>query len=268
MTASLIITLRETLEIALIVGIVLAYLNKTENFSHRKYVWWAVVAGTLISVVLAVIFQNYLGGFEGRAEEIYEGITMFIAAGLLTWMILWMLKQRTMIKKNLESKVEAHLQENHPIGIFVLVLVGVLREGIETVIFLQGVKAQSGAEGYDLPGALMGIVAAILIGYILFKGIAKVPLKQFFTVSSVILILFAAGLFAHGIHEFEEAGLLTIYVEHLWDVNWFIDEKGTFGSILKGIFGYNGNPSLLEVAFYWVYLVAIGISWRMIGKKA
>ena len=137
MTSSLIITLRETLEAALIVGIVLAYLNKTLNFKHKKCVWDAVVMGVVLSVFLAFIFQTYLGGFEGRAEQIYEGVRMVLASGLLTWMILWMLKQRHFLKKNIESKVQAHVEENHPLGIFLLVLVGVLREVIETVIFLQ-----------------------------------------------------------------------------------------------------------------------------------
>lgn len=265
MFASLIITLRETLEAALIVGILLAYLNKTLNQKHKKFVWYGVLGGIFISLVLAFIFNNYLGGFEGRSEQIYEGVTMFIAAGLLTWMILWMLKQRHSIKRDLENKAESHIKKDHYWGLFFLSFVGVAREGIETVIFLQAAALQSG--GNVMWGALLGIVIAVIVSYLLFKGLAKVPLKKFFTVTSILLILFAAGLVAHGLHEFEEAGIIPIYIEHLFDVNGVIDENGNFGSILKGLFGYNGNPSLLEVLSYWVYIVAIAGLWVKIDVK-
>ncbi|MBI4232799.1 FTR1 family protein, partial [Candidatus Peregrinibacteria bacterium] len=224
MTAALIITLRETLEAALVAGIVLAYLDKTGNFSHKKYVWYGVSFGVLLSLCLAWIFQRYLGGFEGRAEEIYEGVTMIIAAGLLTWMILWMMKQRSKIKANIEGKVEAHLVGDHPWGILFLVFVGVLREGIETVIFLQAALQQSDGAGV-LTGGLIGIVLAVVLAWVVFKGVMKVSLKKFFTVTGVLLIFFAAGLLAHGIHEFEEAGVLPQYVEHVWDINPMLDEK-------------------------------------------
>lgn len=263
MMESLIITLRETLEAALIVGILLAYLNKTLNLKHRKFVWWGVFGGVVLSVVLAFVFQTYLGGFEGRTEELYEGVAMFVAAGLLTWMILWMLKQRHAIKKNLENKAQAHIEKDYPWGLFWLVFVGVAREGIETVIFLQAAALNSEG-GSVIGGAILGIVLALILAYALFRGIVRVPLRKFFTVTSVLLILFAAGLLAHGVHEFEEAGVFPVYGEHIWDTNDVIDENGTFGSLLKGLFGYNGNPSLSEVLVYFSYLVLITIAWRRI----
>lgn len=266
MSEALIITLRETLEAALVVGILLAYLNKTLNFKHRKYIWWGVGAGVALSVVLAFVFQSFFGGFEGKTEELYEGVTMIVAAGLLTWMILWMLRQRKAIKKNLEDKAQMHIEKDHYWGLFWLTFVGVAREGIETVIFLQAAVVNSSGIGV-LSGAVLGIVLALVMAYILFKGIVRVPLKAFFTFTGVLLILFAAGLFAHGIHEFQEAGVLPIYIEHLWDVNSVIDEKGSFGSIMKGLFGYNGNPSLLEAGGYVLYLVLISLAWWKIESK-
>ncbi len=265
MTAALIITLRETLEASLVVGIVLAYLTKTKNEKHKKYVWGAVGAGILVSAVLAYVFERYFGGFEGSAEQIYEGVMMVFAAGLLSWMIWWMLKQRSGIKANLENKVSIHVKEDHPLGIFTLVFVSVLREGIETVIFLKAAFLASDSD-LQMTGALLGIAIAIVVSFTLFKGIAKVPLRKFFGITSVLLILFAAGLLAHGIHEFQEAGVVPILNEHIWDINHILDEKGSFGGILKGLFGYNGNPSLIEVLSYSGYLILAGLVWREIEK--
>ncbi len=275
MFSSLIITLRETLEAALVVGIVLAYLKHIMNKEAVKYVWSAVVAGIVLSILLAFGF-NFIGGFEGVVEEVYEGVMMILAGGLLTWMILWMFKQRASLKKNLENKVALHIDGGNYWGVFALVLASIAREGIETVIFLQAALIQSDGSSV-LVGAVSGIVIAIVMSVLLFKGIAKVPLRKFFTFSSVLLIMFAAGLFAHGVHEFQEAGLIPVVVEHVWDMNPAVvsegvypimHEKGVIGSLLKGLFGYNGNPNLLEVITYFLYLAVITVVWRSIDKTA
>jgi high-affinity iron transporter len=266
MSAALIITLRETLEAALIVGILLAYLDKTRNLQHRGYVWGGVGLGLLASVILAIVFKVYLGGFEGRAEEIYEGVAMMIAAGLLTWMILWMINQRHHLSKKLEEKARTHIEKDHPWGLLLLAFVGVAREGIETVIFLQGAALQSSEKGL-LVGGVAGMLIAIVLAFVLYKGILKFPLRKFFTISGILLILFAAGLFAHGIHEFQEAGVVPVVSEHIWDVNHILDEKGDVGSLFKGLFGYNGNPNLLEVLGYGLYLLIIAGIWVRIDKK-
>lgn len=275
MIAALLITLRETLEASLIVGIILAYLNKTQNKKQKRVIWYGVAGGVLLSVVLAFVFNRYLGGFEGRNEELYEGVMMLTAGGLLTWMILWMITQRKHVKARLENKIEAHLESGHTRGLFFLTFVGVAREGIETVIFLQAATIQSDA-GSVLTGGILGIVIAIALAYILFKGVAKVPLRSFFTFTSVLLIFFAAGLMAHGVHELEEAGVVPIVIEHLWDINPevvqegvypLMHEKGAVGSLLAGLFGYNGNPSLVEVLTYLAYMVVIFLVWGVIEKK-
>ncbi|MBL4694659.1 FTR1 family protein [Candidatus Gracilibacteria bacterium] len=266
MSAALVITLRETLEAALIVGILLAYLKKTQGAKGVRYVWGGVVAGIVLSLVLAWVFGAYLGGFEGQAEELYEGVMMLVAAGLLTWMILWMLKQRRNIKKDLENKASMHLKNSRPWGLFALSFVGVAREGIETVIFLQAALVSSdGAE--VLWGGLLGIVLAIVLAFALFKGAVEIPLKKFFTFTSVILILFAAGLVAHGVHELQEAMVVPVIAEHIWDINGILNEKGAFGSFLKGLFGYNGNPNLLEVVAYFLYLMGIAVVWQRLESK-
>ncbi len=275
MVAASLITLRETLEASLVVGIMLAFLSHTGNRHHKKYVWLGVVAGALCSLALAFVFHMVLGGFTEISENIYEGVTMFVAAGLLTWMILWMIVQGRSMKRHIESEVAEHVENNHALGIFLLSFISTSREGVETVIFLRAafLNAQVGAH---FVGALFGIGIALLLAYCMFKGFSVIPLRQFFTVTSVLLLLFGAGLVAHGIHEFQEAGFLPGIIDQVWDLNPpmlangafpLLHEQGAIGELLKSIFGYNGNPSLLEVLGYVTYIGAIAVLWRKMTRR-
>lgn len=257
MFESFLITSRETLEASLVVGIVLAYLNKTSNQNYKKTVYYGIAFGILTSILAAIVFTFVAGGFEGKAEEVFEGTTMLIGAFLLTTMILWMMRQRH-IAKEIEGKVEKHLTSSKPIfshlGIFMLISVAIIREGVETVIFL---NAANYASKVNFIGGTLGIIIAIIIGYLFFVSAKRINLKKLFNISSILLILFAAGLVAHGVHELEEAGIVNPLIEHLWDTNSVINENGIFGGFLKGLFGYNGNPSLVEVLSYVGYLILI-----------
>jgi high-affinity iron transporter len=272
MIPSFIITFRETLEAALIVGIVLSYLARTRQTKYNNVVYVGIGSAIFASIIGALLFNTLAGGFSGRAEELFEGIVMLIGAFLLTTMILWMMKQRH-IAAELEDRVASEVGEAHRFGIFSLVFVAVLREGIETVIFL-GAASFVSAES-NLIGAVAGIGAAILLGYAIFVGSMKINLKKFFNITSILLVLFAAGLVAHGVHELQEAGVVPIVIEHLWDINPAVNPDGSYpllhengyvGSILKGLFGYNGNPSLIEVSSYVGYLLLVGGLWRRIER--
>ncbi len=257
MITGFLITFRETLEAALVVGIVLAYLVAIKQSGYKKFVWWGVLFGILASIVGAIIFTALFGGLSGRTEEIFEGVLMFVAAGLLTTMVLWMMKQGKYVVQHLEKQIFKEISEKHAFGLMALVFFAVLREGIETVIFL---GAASRIEVANIFGPILGIGVALVVSWLFFWGATKLRIGRFFKVTSIILVFFAAGLIAHGVHEFQEAGVLPTIIEHVWDMNWFIDEKGGLGSILKALFGYNGNPSLLEVMSWSAYLIlAFGI---------
>ncbi len=265
MTAATLITLRETLEASLVVGIVLAYLQASGNRRLDRYVWWGVVAGIAASISVALVAEGLFGGFTGRAEEIYEGTTMLVGAGLLTWMILWMLRQGRLMRSHIEGEVRSHVEHEYPWGIFTLTLVSTAREGVETVIFLRATIAHTGI-GYHFLGSAIGIATAIVIAFLLFQGVKLVPLRSVFTATSVLLLLFAAGLVAHGVAEFQEAGLLPFLTMKVWDTSVLLPEKGTLGSFAKAIFGYNADPSTLEVSSYLLYLLGISWGWRRIAR--
>lgn len=272
MIPSFIITFREVLEAALVVGIVLSYLVRTKQTQYNNIVYLGVASGIVASIIGAVIFSSLAGGFTGRAEKIFEGITMLVGAFLLTTMILWMMKQKH-VAQELEHRVATELTKRHKFGLCLLVFVAILREGIETVIFLNA--ASFVAANNSIFAALAGIVAAILLGYAIFLGSMKINIKKFFNITSIILILFAAGLVAHGMHELQEAKIITTVIEHVWDINPPINpdgsypilhEKGYMGSILQSLFGYNGNPSLIEVLSYIVYLAFVVVLWKRVER--
>jgi len=246
---------------SLVIGIILAYLQRTDKESYKKTVWMGVAFGLGLSVLTAILFNVFAGGFEGRAEELFEGVTMLIGVALLTTMILWMMRQRR-IAEHIHSKVDTHLAKDaifSHLGLFFLAMIAVLREGVETVIFLNAVRYSS---GLSLIGGLLGVAVAIGLGWLFFYESRKINLKKLFTFSSVLLILFAAGLVAHGVHELEEAKVLDPLISPLYSINGVVNENSVLGSFLKGLFGYNGNPSLLEALSYWVYLGAVGVMWK------
>lgn len=273
MISSFIITFRETLEAALVVGIVLSYLVKTKRTQHNNVVYLGVVSAIVVSLIGAYLFNVLAGGFEGRAEQIFEGSSMLFAVIMLTSMILWMMNQKH-IATELHQKVDMELNEQHKAGLFLVVFASVLREGIETVIFLGATTFVSVGQN-NIIGALLGIAIVIIIAYFIFIAGKKINIKIFFNVTSVFLILFAAGLVSSSIHEFQEAGILPETIEHVWNINPQVEIGGTYpimhqegfiGSILHSLIGYDASPSLLQLIGYLAYISLIMISWINIKK--
>jgi len=267
MLAGFLLSLREGLEAALVIGIVLAALRKTNRSGMSIAVWQGLVAAIVASLV-AGLALNWLGaGFEGRAEQIFEGLAMLVAAFLLTWMIFWMQRQGANQKKNLESGVSQAAGQSSRWAMFWLAFFAVGREGLELVLFLVATKLASGGVQTSL-GAFVGLLTAGLLGWILFTSSNRLRIDQFFRITNFLLIFFAAGLVAHGVHEFNEAGIVPSIIEHIWDINPILNEKQPVGQFLTALFGYNANPSLSESLAYLTYFLGVGVLWKVITIKS
>ncbi len=267
MIASFLLALREGLEAALIVGLTIGVLTKMKRREQTPAVWAGVGAATAVSLIVALALNWAGAAFEGRAEEIFEGITMFLASAVLTWMIFWMARQGRQVQAGLQADVKIALARGGRWGLFAIAFFAVVREGIETALFLTAAAMTSSAQQV-LIGGLAGLAAAAVLGWVLFATAVRLNVRRFFQVTSILLILFAAGLMAHGIHEFNEAGLIPSVIEHVWDMNHILDENSAVGVTLKALFGYNGNPSLTEILGYIGYFAAIFLGLRQAERGA
>jgi high-affinity iron transporter len=244
---------REGLEASLIVGIVLGYLAKTENRGYFRLIWLGTAAAVAVSVAAGAALFFTIGELEGRGEQIFEGVAMLSAVAVLTWMIFWMRKQAANIKKELEAKLASAIAAGSAIGLASVVFFAVLREGVETALFLFAIGESSTPLATGI-GAVVGLTISVSLGVAIYMGSRRLNLRQFFTATGVLLIVFAAGLLAHSVHEFQEAGILPETVEHLWNTNGIVGEDSHFGKFLTALFGYNGDPSALEVGVWITYL--------------
>lgn len=202
---SFVITLRECFEAALIVGLIMAYLNKTGNLrTHAQSVWAGVGFAIAFSVLVGVILFVSVGELEGTAEQLYEGVAMVVAAVVVTWMVFWMRKQAATIGSHLREQVGASILAGGGLALAAVAFIGVAREGLETALFL---FASAGDDGLlvTLVGATLGALTAIGLGIAFYRGALRLDLKRFFTVTGVLVIGFAAWLLSGAVHEFGEA---------------------------------------------------------------
>ncbi len=255
MAPAFLITFRESLEAAVIVGILLAVLRTMGQSKRSIFIWSGAGVGIILSLIFAWVFKTFLGGFEGAAEEIYEGIMMLFAAGLITHLLFWMQKHSHQIKESLERKVTDILERKELWLLFFLACFSVLREGVETVIFLQAISLQSDSV-FAFWAASVGCLAAIILAIAIFWSSKSISPKKFFQATSVFLVFVAAGLLAHAIVEFQGAGVLPTLIKPVFDLSGVLSESEGLGAILKALFGYDANPSLIALIAYGGFLFA------------
>ncbi len=260
MLPSFLLALREGLEIALIVSIVFGALHQFKRKDLSATVILGVASAVLVSAVIAVLLNLMGTSLEGDSEAIFEGIMMWTAAGVLTWMILWMQARASRIKQLIQEDVSLASRAGK-LSLFFVAFIAVVREGIELALFFTASVFTSNL-AQTAAGTLVGLGLAALVGWGLFRATIRLNLKRFFQVTSLLLILFAAGLVAHGTHEFNEVGLIPGIVDPMWDTNFALDESSIPGQILNTLFGYNGNPSLTELFSYLLYFAVLFFATR------
>lgn len=257
--SALLIALREGVEMALVVGIVLAYLGHTGTMRAARWVWSGVAAAAAVSVGVFLLLLALQAEFEGTTEQLFEGVTMTLAAAFLTWMILWMLGNARYLRAELHRGVEAALARGGAAwGLFLLVFFAVVREGVELVLLLYAAPGEG-----KLVGTIVGLAIAVGVGVAIYAFGRRIDLRSFFRISSALLILFAAGLLAHAAHEFAEAGLLAaVEGPKLWSTKALMPDNSGIGSVLRALLGYQDEPTVLELGTYAGYFVAVWLLWR------
>lgn len=259
--ATFIIVFRETLEAGLIVGIILAMLSRLKAMRYAPHVWWSAAVAVAISILAGWVLSLSTKVAQGQWEKIIEGVISLAACAVLTHMVFWMDKQARRIRPEIEHKIEVAVVREELPAIILLPFFAVLREGVETVLFLAAVAIQS-SRSVSLAGGFLGGMLAVGVTYVIFACGRRIPLRTLFRSTGVLLLLIAAGLLAYGIHELQELKWIPTLIYPVWNTNHILNEKEGLGSFLKALFGYNGNPSLLEVMAYVSYLVGVVIALR------
>ncbi len=256
--------LREGVEAALIVSIILAYLAKTGNQRHFGKIWLGAGVAVALSTAIGVLLFVTIGGFEEPAEQIFEGFAMIVAATVVTWMLFWMRRTSANIKGTLHAGVDRALVEGSVFGLAILAFTAVIREGIETALFLMGQATAAGTEATStLVGAIIGLALAVAIGYGLYRGARIVNLRTFFAWTGIALIFIAAGLLSHAVHEFIEAGWITYGTATAFDISSVLPHDpeagpmGVVGSILRALVGYSSTPEWITLAAWLAYVVVV-----------
>jgi high-affinity iron transporter len=266
LTTGLLTGLREGVEAALIVSIVLAYLAKTGNQRYFPRIWAGAGLAILVSAVIGLILWVTVTGFEEPAEQIFEGATMLLAAAVVTWMLFWMRRTSANIKGQLHSGIDRALTEGGVWALSLLAFTAVIREGIETSLFLLGqvtaaTEADAGAGG-TLIGALIGLAIAAGLGYGFYRGARVINLQTFFRWTGVALIFIAAGLLSHAVHEFIEIGVIGFGTATAYDISTVLPHEGegfvaVIGQLLRALFGYTSTPEWTTLLTWLAYVVVV-----------
>ncbi|MBI3116901.1 MAG: FTR1 family protein [Thaumarchaeota archaeon] len=260
------LTFREALEAALIVAILLAYLRKIGKTRLSRYVWFGTSLAIGVSLLAGNVVLIVYGGLTGVSSEIFEGLASLTAMGILTYMIFWMAGNSKRIKGELERKIDISLNKGQLLGIASLAFVAVFREGVETVLFLTALFVS------DVNGSMIGMIAGVfavgVLGALMLRGSERLPIRNFFKYTSILLVIFSAGLLGSGVHELVEVAegsgvQLGVLAQAPFNINPAdatnpLHERGIIGSVLKSLVGYDGNPEWVRVIAYVGYWLAIG----------
>ena len=257
MLPSFVIGLREGLEAALIVGIVAAFLVRQGRRDAVRQVWLGVAAAVALCLALGLVLDLLERSLPQRGQEALETVIGLVAVGLVTTMIVWMRRHARTLKSGLESAASTALARGSTRALVVMAFLAVLREGLETAVFLLA-TFQASLDRVSAPvGAVLGIVAAALLGYALYRGGTRINLQRFFTLTSVVLVVVAAGLLMTAAHTAHEAGWLDIGQARALDLQWLVRPGTPWSAVVTGVLGIQPRPTVVEVVVWALYLAVM-----------
>ena len=256
MFANFLIGLREGLEAALVVGILIAYVRKLGRTDVIKRIWLGVGLAVALSLAIGAILTFGAYGLSFQAQELIGGLLSLVAAAFVTWMIFWMLRAARGLSKELRSEVDSHLA-GAGWGLVFVAFLAVGREGIETALFIWAAVQASGSTVYPVAGAAIGIAVAVVLGYLIYRGVLSINLTRFFTYTGVFLIVVAGGVVSYGVHDLQEAGFLPGLNTLAFDVSAAVPPDSWYGTLLKGTVNFSPATTVFEAAAWVLYVVPV-----------
>lgn len=254
MLAAFLITLREGLEAALIVSILIAYLVKTDRGASVRYVWVGVGAAAVFSLSVGATLAIAADSLPENAQAAFEGVMALLAVAFVTWMVFWLARNARALK----GELHAHVDKAADAGagaVAAMAFIAVSREGFETALFLWSSLQTTGGGWLAILGGVLGMATAIALGLLIYRGVLRVNLATFFKWTGVALIVIAAGVFTYGIHELQEAGLLFGKDSIAFDISGALPYDSVQYALFRGLFAVRTVPSWLEIFAWFAYLV-------------
>lgn len=257
MFATFIIGLREGLEAALIVGIVAAFLRRQNRSAALRWVWIGVGVAVTICLAIGIVLEVVSQDLPQRQQEGLETVIGAVAVVMVTYMVLWMRRHSRDLKGQLEQAAGGALAEGSAMALVAMAFLAVLREGLETAVFLIAAFNASHSAGLAAGGALLGILVSVALGYGIYRGGVQINLSRFFRATGVVLVLVAAGLVVTALHTAHEAGWLQSGQDQAFDLTWLVGPGSVRSSLLTGVLGVQPKPTVIEVAGWLVYAIPV-----------
>jgi high-affinity iron transporter len=267
--STFVIGLREGLEAALIVGIVAAFLRTQGRADRLRYVWVGVAAAVAVCMAFAITLQVVSADLPERQQEVLESVIGLVAVAMVTYMIVWMRRHARDLKGHLERSAGTALASGSAWALVAMAVLAVLREGFETSVFLLAAFQASVSPVSAGGGAVLGILVAIGLGYGIYRGGVKLNLAKFFTVTGVVLVVVAAGLFATAFHTGHEAGWINFGQAQVLDLSWLIRPGSVLASVFTGLLGFQPKPTVVELLAWAAYVVPLGayVLWPTLHRR-
>ncbi|MGZ8625846.1 MAG: iron uptake transporter permease EfeU [Actinomycetota bacterium] len=259
MLPTFVIGLREGLEASIIVGIIAAFLIQRDERRALRPMWLGVAIAIALCTAVAVVLRVVGESLPFRQRDFLEGVLSLVAVAGVSYMVVWMRRHSRELKRQLESHAEQALVVGSTLALVGMAFFAVLREGLETAIFLLAAFQSSSDPMSTGVGAALGVVVAVALGYALYKGGVRINLSRFFRVTGFVLVLVAAGLLSSAIHEFAEAGVLSVGQEKALDLSWLVQPGSVRASLITGMLGLQPVPTVAEVAAWLVYAVPMSL---------
>jgi high-affinity iron transporter len=254
-----VIGLREGLEAALIVGIVAAFLAQQGRRDAMRWMWLGVAAAIVLCASAAVALRIAEQNLPQKEQEQFETVVALIAVGMITWMVVWMRRHSADLKGDLQERAKVALVQGSAFGLVIMAFLAVLREGLETSVFLLAAFQQSDRPGLTGTGAALGVLLAVILGYLIYRGGVKLNLSRVFRITGVVLVLVAAGLLSFAVHTGHEAGWVNVLLARAVDLRWLIDPGSVQSALITGMFGIQPEPTVGEAIAFLAYAIPMTI---------
>lgn len=257
MLGNYLIGLREGLEAALVVSILMVYLQRTDRKPLMRWVWYGVGSAIFMSILVAIGLQSISEELGDKLAEIFAGTVSFVAVAFVTWMIFWMKKSARTISTDLRNALDKAAVTGGQLAVAVMAFIAVVREGAETAIFYWAASQATGNASASLFGLTVGLATAVVMGWAIYRSSASINLPKFFKVTGVLLVFVAAGVMSYGIHEFQEVGWLPGEENVVLNLSTWLPEGSVFTTLVAGIFNISAKTTAVQAIAYLSYVAVV-----------